>query len=78
MVRVQKYKYSRRYSNPYIIVRQTVKDGIRIKPAIKKRKKRPLRSFVLGVFNLIKIGLFVGAAFCPITCVFVVGWMLLE
>lgn len=79
MVRAQNISTFRRYRDPAITVRQTVRSGVRLAPPVRKRKKRsPVRSFFKGVFNIVKMGLFLGAAVCPITCIFVVGWMLID
>lgn len=82
MVRTQDISNYRRYRNPSITVRQTVKSGRRILPQKiaknAKNKRRPLRLFFGKMFNIVKLGLFLGAAVCPITCIFVVGWMLLD
>ena len=62
-----------------MIVRQTVRSGRRLNAQRKKRRKAgPVRAFFGKMFNIVKLGLFLGAAVCPITCVFVVGWMLLD
>ena len=79
MVRAQNISTFRRYRNPSITVRQTFRSGVRLAPPVRRRKKnRPMRAFLKGVFNIVKMGLFLGAAVCPITCIFVIGWMLLN
>ncbi len=79
MVRTQELSNIRRYRNPSITVRQTVKEGKRLGASIcKKKRQSPVRAFFGKLFNIVKLGLFVGAAVCPVTCVFVILWMLLD
>ncbi|MBQ8696132.1 MAG: hypothetical protein IJ519_00265 [Clostridia bacterium] len=79
MVRAQNFAVYKRYRNAPITVRQTVRNGVKIAPPVKRRKKKsPIRAFFEKMLNIVKLGLFVGAAVCPVTCVFVVEWMLLD